>query len=182
MLGVLVAVGALVLTRPTTGWAAVIASVLVGLRLILTQAAPRARRVGGLVVGAGLVSLLASVALMELKFGTMFSLPLTRQVWTTVNPEHAAFLAAHGGSEVSLSFLPSTLAAYFNPMGISVSSIFPFATLPTSPPSATSAPTRFAGCSPTASNCSPREPPAPSATCPIPAQSPANRPASPVSI
>ena len=136
VLGVLVAVGALVLTRPTTGWAAVIASVLVGLRLILTQAAPRARRVGGLVVGAGLVSLLASVALMELKFGTMFSLPLTRQVWTTVNPEHAAFLAAHGGSEVSLSFLPSTLVAYLNPLGISASAIFPFVTLPTSPPSA----------------------------------------------
>lgn len=132
-LGVLVAVGALVLTRPTTGWAAVIAAVLVGLRLVLIA---RDRRVGGLVIGAGLLPLIVSVAIMELKFGTMFSLPLTRQVWTSVNPAHAAFLAAHGGSEVSLSFLPSTLAAYLDPFGISVSSIFPFVTLPTSPPAA----------------------------------------------
>ena len=136
VIGVLVAVGALVLTRPTTGWAAVIATVLVGLRLVLSTREPGARRVGGLVIGAGIVPLVVSVAIMELKFGTMFSLPLTTQVWTSVNPAHAAFLSAHGGSEVSLSFLPSTVAAYLNPLGISVSAIFPFVTLPTSPPAA----------------------------------------------
>ena len=136
VLGVLVAVGALVLTRPTTGWAAVIATILVGIRLLLTASGRASRITGGLVMAAGVVPLLVSVAIMERKFGTAFSLPLSEQVWASVNPSHAAFLAAHGGSEVSLSFLPSTLAAYFNPMGISVSSIFPFATLPTSPPSA----------------------------------------------
>ena len=134
--GVLIAVGALVLTRPTTGWAAVIAAVIVGIRLLVTHRDQTGRRVGAAVIGAGLASLLASVVIMELKFGTVFSLPMTRQVWVAANPAHRAFLVAHGGSEMGLSFLPTTLAAYLNPLGLSVSGIFPFVTLPTSPPAA----------------------------------------------
>ena len=52
------------------------------------------------------------------KFGIPVGLPMADQVWATVNAHRRYFLAANGGKAFSFGFLPSTLTAYFQPVGI----------------------------------------------------------------
>ncbi len=79
--------------------------------------------------------LLVVIALNEAKFGNPFGYSLADQVWTHVNAHRAHFLAVNG-STFGLHFLPSTLAAYFAPNGLHITSAFPYVTLPTGPPTA----------------------------------------------
>ena len=53
-------------------------------------------------------------------------LPMADQVWATVNAHRRYFLAANGGKAFSFAFLPSTLWAYLQPVGIRLGGIFPF--------------------------------------------------------
>lgn len=77
------------------------------------------------VVGAAL-TVGSYVALNLVKFGTLYSLPLDRQVYTVLNPARQAALAANGGSLFGLRFVPTTLVQYLRPDAIRVTGWFPY--------------------------------------------------------
>ncbi len=58
------------------------------------------------------------------------------QVWTHVNAYRRKFLAANHNAEEGTIFVPTNLVTYLRPDGLSLSRVFPFVTLPTSPPTA----------------------------------------------
>ncbi len=121
------------LNRLTTGWACVIAAVLVAVWLGLGRAGASKRKWAGAVAAAGLIPLVIGCAVNTLKFGSPFALPMADQSWTAINAHRRAFLAANGGKGYNAAFLPSTLTAYFSPGGVRLSSLFPFITLPSYP-------------------------------------------------
>jgi hypothetical protein len=137
--GRVLASGALVLAaaldRGSTGYACILAALIVAGWFALGRGGDEHRRWAIPLAGAGLVPLLLVVALNEAKFGNPFGYSLADQVWTHVNAHRAHFLAVNG-STFGLRFLPSTLAAYFTPNGLHLSSAFPYVTLPTGPPKA----------------------------------------------
>jgi hypothetical protein len=124
---------AAVLTRSTMGYGGVVALGLASAWLALGRSTRADRRWWLAVAGAAAVPLLVSVALNLAKFGTLFSLPLTAQVWTNVSPHRQEMLAANGGSYFRPSFLPSTLLQYLRPDALRVTRIFPFVTMPSQP-------------------------------------------------
>ncbi len=81
----------------------------------------------------GAVPFVTSCLVTYLKFGIPVGLPMADQVWAHVNAHRRYFLVANGGRAFSFSFLPSTLTAYFQPVGIRYSGFFPFITPPTAP-------------------------------------------------
>ena len=66
----------------------------------------------------------------EIKFRTLFSLPLTRQVYTADNAHRRAVLAANHGSLFGLEYIPTGLLAYLRPDALRFSQLFPFVTFP----------------------------------------------------
>jgi len=118
------------LDRPTTGWACIIAALLVAGWFGIGRGGAEHRRWALPVMAVGLIALAIESTVNILKFGNPFSLPLASEVWTSINAHRRYFLAANGGKGIGLQFLPSTLNAYLNPAGLRLSSIFPFITTP----------------------------------------------------
>ncbi len=77
-----------------------------------------------------MVPLAAYAAINEIKFGTLFSLPLDKQVETMISPHRRAVLAANGGSLFGIKFIPTALMAYLRPDAIAVTRLFPFLMFP----------------------------------------------------
>ena len=121
------------LNRLSTGWACVLGAVLVAAWFAFGRSTVGQRRWALPVLVAGLVPLGFSCAVNVAKFGVPVGLPMADQVWTMVNLHRRQFLAANGGSYYSPRFLPSTLSAYFQPVGVRFRSVFPFITLPPAP-------------------------------------------------
>ena len=121
------------LNRVTTGVAAITGALLVGAWLCLTRGERRDRRCGGALIGAGVLAGLLGAAVNQVKFGMLFGLPMADHVWTHLNIHRQQFLAAHGGQETGLAFLPSTLVAYLQPFGLRINGTFPFVWLPGHP-------------------------------------------------
>ena len=122
------------LDRQTTGWACVVAAGLVALWFLFGFGGAENRRWTLPVAAAGLIPLIIGGAVNYAKFGVPFGVPVTDQVYTQVNAYRRRFLAANHNSEVGTSFILTNLAAYFRPDGLSLSSVFPFVTSPTGPP------------------------------------------------
>jgi hypothetical protein len=85
--------------------------------------------------GAGLlaamgVPLALYIAINEIKFGTLFSIPLNRQVLTSEDAHRRAVLAANGGSLFGLKFLPTNLLQFVRPDALSVTRLFPWILFP----------------------------------------------------
>lgn len=138
-----VGAGALILAanldRVTTGVACVLGAVLIALWFRFRRnGAEEDRRWLWPLLAAGLVPLAAGFAVNWAKFGVPFGLPVTHQVWTSVNAYRRQFLAANGFSEVGPQFIPSNLLAYFRPDGLRLTAVFPFITLPAAPAHAVS--------------------------------------------
>ena len=121
------------LTRVTTGVAAIAGALLVGGWLMLTRGPRRDRRSGGALLGAGVLAGIIGAIINELKFQMLFGLPMGDHVWTSLNAHRRAFLAAHGGQETGLAFLPSNVLAYLSPLGLRLNGTFPFVWLPGHP-------------------------------------------------
>ncbi len=121
------------LDRTPTGYACVIAALLVAGWFALGWGGVDRQRWAWPMVAVGVVPFLASCAVTYAKFGIPVGLPMADQVWTSVNAHRRYFLAANGGKAFSFGFLPSTLDAYFQPFGIHFSGLFPFVSPPTSP-------------------------------------------------
>lgn len=121
------------LNRLTTGWACIIGALLVAGWFAVGRGGRTNRRWALPVLGVGLFALAVGCAVNIWKFGGPFTLPLADQVWTQVNAHRRYFLSTNGGKGFSIRFLPSTLVAYFQPVGLRFSTLFPFITLPGSP-------------------------------------------------
>jgi len=132
-----VASGVLVLAasldRLPTGYACIVAALLVAGWFALGDHRSQNRRWVLPMALVGLVPLAALTVVNLLKFGVPFGVPLNEQVFTSVNAHRRAALAASGGKDYGLQFLPSTLLAYFQPGGIRLTGVFPFITLPAEP-------------------------------------------------
>ena len=122
--------------RATTGWACVVGAGLVAFWFLLGRGGPENRRWFLPVLAAGLVPLILSCILNYAKFGVPFGVPITDQVWSHVNAYRQRFLAANHNSEVGTVYAPTNIVTYFGPTNLSFSRVFPFITLPTSPPKA----------------------------------------------
>src|ERR1039458_4732976 len=85
--------------------------------------------------GVGLVAAVAIpvvlyVAIKEIKFGTLFRLPLNRQVLTLTNAHPRPVLAANGGSLFGLKFLPTNLLQFTRPDALTPTRLFPWVFFP----------------------------------------------------
>lgn len=132
--------GALVLAtslnRTPTGYACIIAAGLVGVWFAAGRAGRSERRWALPMLGVAVIAFVANAAVTYAKFGIPVGLPMADQVWASVNAHRRYFLAANGGKAFSPAFLPSTLWAYLDPLGLKVSGLFPFITPPTAPAAA----------------------------------------------
>ena len=119
------------LDRPSTGYACAFGALLAAAWLALARREPTDRRFALSTALAGLVPLIVAGFIGWAKYrAPVGGYPLKDQVWTQVNAHRRYFLNVNGGSPFSLHFLPSTLAAYFNPAGLHLTSTFPFITTP----------------------------------------------------
>ena len=121
------------LDRSPTGWACSIAALLIAGLFALGHGEAANRRWSLPMVAVGIVPFLVSCVVTYAKFGLPIGLPMASQVWATVNGHRRDFLAVNGGKAFSFAFLPSTLTAYFQPLGIRLSGIFPFVAPPGAP-------------------------------------------------
>jgi hypothetical protein len=117
-------------SRATEGWA--LCLVVMGVALWMRRARGTRPRdpLWWRVLLAGLVPLALSIALNEYKFDEIYIFPLQDQVWTQVNAQRRAALAANGGGLTGLQFFPTSFMAYLRPDGIRFVDYFPFITLP----------------------------------------------------
>jgi hypothetical protein len=119
--------------RSPPGWACSIAALLIAGWFALGRGEASNRRWALPMVAVGMVPFLVSCVVTYAKFGIPVGLPMADQVWATVNAHRRYFLAVNGGRAFSFAFLPSTLTAYFQPLGIRLSGIFPFVAPPAAP-------------------------------------------------
>ena len=122
--------------RATTGWACVLGAGLVAVWFLLGFGGSENRRWFVPVLLAGLIPLVLACALNYAKFGIPFGVPITEQVWSHVNAYRQKFLVANHNSEVGTEYIPTNFVTYLRPDNLSFSRVFPFVTLPTSPPKA----------------------------------------------
>ena len=121
------------LTRLTTGWGCVLGALLVGAWFASGRGGADKKRWALPMFGGGIVALGVGCAINWVKFGTLLGLPMASQVWTHQNLHRRLMLAANGGRYYNISFLPTTLWAYFRPTGLRLQSFFPFVALPAAP-------------------------------------------------
>jgi hypothetical protein len=138
--GRVVASGVLILCanfdRATTGWACAVGAGLVSLWFLFGLGGRDNRRWFVPVFAAGLIPVVISCAVNYAKFGVLFGVSNAEQVWTHMNAYRQRFLAANHNAEEGVIFVPTNLVTYFRPDGLSFSRVFPFITLPASPPTA----------------------------------------------
>lgn len=131
-----VALTALILTRTTMGVGGVVMALICAGLLHSRGKKSLRSHTGwlGAIIAAG-TAVLAACLVTWIKFGSPFRfLPLEAQVWTQVNEHRRVTLAANGGGLTNIRFMPSTINAYFNPLGVRFVPYFPYVTLPSEPP------------------------------------------------
>lgn len=121
-----------IMTRTTGGWAVCLGTAAVGAWALTGRIRP-SRREGAWLVAAGLVALLAGIALNWAKFRHPYLFPLEDQVWTAVNEHRREALDANGGTITGLQFFTTAFMAYFRLDGARLVDHFPFVTLPAEP-------------------------------------------------
>ena len=68
------------------------------------------------------------------RFGSLFAVPLYRQVFYRSDPPARRLLEANGGGYFGLKSVPTTLVQYFRPDALHLHALFPWVTFPRSPP------------------------------------------------
>jgi hypothetical protein len=117
------------LNRPTTGYAAVLGTLLIALWLGLGRLGPDKRLWAGPVALAGLVAMAVGCAIDLIKFRLLFGAPLLNQLVI----KQYGLSKLNGGQIIGLRYLPSTLVAYVDPANFRFTSVFPYITLPPFP-------------------------------------------------
>ena len=124
------------LDRATTGWAVALGAGLIAVWFMLGFGGPENRRWFLPVLATGVIPLVVGCAVNYSKFGVLFGVSNLEQVWTHVNAYRRKFLAANHDAEEGTVFVPTNVLTYFRPDGLRITSVFPFITLPASPPTA----------------------------------------------
>jgi hypothetical protein len=83
---------------------------------------------------ATLVPVVTSAAVNQAKFGMPFGLPMEKQVFTRLDANRRAALAANGGTIFGPRFVPTTLLAALRPDAVGAVRAFPFVGLPADVP------------------------------------------------
>jgi hypothetical protein len=123
------------LNRLPTGYACIAGAVLVTAWFAFGKGGPEQRRWALWTSPAWLVPVVAATIMNEVKFGIPFGVPLSEQVFTSLNVHRRVVLAHSGGKGLGLQYFPSELWAYvLNPAGIRLTRIFPYITLPATTP------------------------------------------------
>lgn len=122
------------LDRSTTGWACVVGAVFIAFWFLLGLGGQENRRWFAPVLAAGLIPLAVGCIVNYAKFGVLFGVSNFEQVWTHVNAYRREFLAANHNAEEGTVFVPTNIVTYFRPDGLGFSRVFPYITLPASPP------------------------------------------------
>jgi hypothetical protein len=76
------------------------------------------------------VALGAYAAVNDMKFGSLFTVPFTAQVFARQDPTLRRALAANGGSLLGLKFVPTALVQYLRPDALRFTRVYPFAAFP----------------------------------------------------
>ncbi len=121
------------LNRSTTGYACILAGLLIAAWFALGRAGPDRRRWAVPVLAAALVPLVVGCAIDFAKFHIFFGFPASEQLIFKA----LRLQSVNDGKYFSLRFVPSTLQAYVNPFNVRVTSLFPYVTLPDNPTHAT---------------------------------------------
>ncbi len=117
------------LNRATTGYACILATVMIAAWLALGRGGQERRRWALPVLAIGGVALVVGCVVNLAKFDQLFGFPASEQVlYTTYGYAHI-----NGGKHFSLNFLPSTLEEYLFPGNLRVTRLFPFLGLPEIP-------------------------------------------------
>ena len=66
----------------------------------------------------------------EARFGTLFSLPLDKQIYTRLSAVRRHALAANGGSLFGVKFMPTQLVQFLRPDALRFQSVFPWVNFP----------------------------------------------------
>jgi hypothetical protein len=119
------------LSRPTTGYAAIFAALLIAFWFASGRAGSERRRWAVFMALVGLVPLAVTCVIDLMKFGVLFGVPYSDEVLF----KYFQLKAVNGGHFLDLRFLPSTLQAYVAPTNFRLTSIFPYITLPDVPSS-----------------------------------------------
>lgn len=125
---------AAVLARSTVGWGCVVGLILTALWFALGKGGPERRRWSIPVLIAAFSALAVGCAVTWAKFGAPFAWPMQAQVYTRLSPNRRAFLRANDGQISGAQFLASNLLAYLRPDGLRIGPLYPFFTLPATPP------------------------------------------------
>jgi hypothetical protein len=125
--------GALVLAanldRASTGYACVIGGVLVAIWFATGRGGGDNRRWSGpILIIAALVPIFLGCVISYVKFGVLFGLPTSDQLFVYSQLSHV-----NGGHYFGPEYLPSALLAYLRPDGLRLTSFFPFLELPPIP-------------------------------------------------
>ncbi|MCF6377555.1 hypothetical protein L2K70_08065 [Nocardioides KLBMP 9356] len=119
--------------RTTEGWAICLGAIGLGLLVRFRPFSAEHRALWWRIVLAGVGPLCASIALNLYKFDAIYMFPLKDQVWTQVNEQRQAALAANGGTLSGPQFFTTSFMAYLRPDGIRFTDYFPWITLPARP-------------------------------------------------
>ncbi len=120
------------LNRSTTGYAAILATLLIAGWFGLGRAGPDRRSWAIPLMAAGLVPLVVGCFIDEAKFGLLFGAPFSKQqVYQFYH-----YGRVNGGQYISLHWLPDTLRYYIDPANFGVTSVFPYIVLPEGGPAA----------------------------------------------
>ncbi len=114
------------LNRGTTGYACVLATMLVGAWFAVGRGGQDRRRWALPMLTAGLIAVAVGCAIDLAKFDVFFGFPASEQLLYKLY----GFSHINGGRHFSLHFLPSTLQAYLSPGNLRITPDFPFLTLP----------------------------------------------------
>jgi hypothetical protein len=122
------------LDRSTTGWACAVGAGFIAVWFLLGLGGQENRRWFLPVLAAGAIPVVISCIVNYAKFGVFFGVSNFDQVWTHVNAYRRKFLAANHDAEEGLIFAPTNIVTYFRPDGLGFSRVFPYITLPATPP------------------------------------------------
>lgn len=121
------------LTRASVGLGPVLAlGSVVGLRAtraLWTKRRPEWRRLLGL-SAACVVPVLLYASVNQAKFGTFFSVPISAQVASEVDPTRAEFIRENGDSFFGLQYAPTAVLQYLRPDALALERQFPFVDFP----------------------------------------------------
>jgi hypothetical protein len=129
---------AAILSRPPVAMGPAIAMGIIAVAIVFRRTRPWVgmrddvdlRRVVPYLLVAAAVPMLAFAVVNYIKFGSPFSLPNSRQLFSLKNPHRKLVLEANGGSLFGFKFVPTSLLQYLRPDALSFESLIPGISFP----------------------------------------------------